>query len=163
MFARAHGPSNPGLVRNGPSGARCEGHAPQNRPARPVGAAPGPLDQWSRPSAQTPGVRPKSPIPMPSRSVKPAGNRPSYGRYTAGSDASDRETGMRGTAACVPGWGPAAVSARSGKSAGSLRRGRGSVRRMLTCPASWGEDGRGAAGPSGTRDSRGSGHGTRGR
>jgi hypothetical protein len=41
MLARPHGPSNPGHVKNGPSGRR--------------GAAPRSLDQWSRPHAQGPG------------------------------------------------------------------------------------------------------------
>ncbi len=50
MFARAHGPSNPGLVKNDPSGARCGGNRPGAAPSRTVGAVPGSLDQWSRPS-----------------------------------------------------------------------------------------------------------------
>ena len=33
MFARAHGPSNPGLVKNGPSGDGCGGHSPRIRAA----------------------------------------------------------------------------------------------------------------------------------
>jgi hypothetical protein len=45
MFARVHGPSNPGVVKNGPSGPD---------------AAPGRLDQWSRPSARAPGAHPES-------------------------------------------------------------------------------------------------------
>jgi len=31
MFARAHGPSNPGLVKNGASGAGCGAFAPHPR------------------------------------------------------------------------------------------------------------------------------------
>jgi hypothetical protein len=46
MFARPHGPSNPGHVKNGPSGRR--------------GAAPRSLDQWSRPHAQGPRGHPES-------------------------------------------------------------------------------------------------------
>jgi hypothetical protein len=46
VFARAHGPCNPGLVKNGLSG---------------VGAAPDRLDQWSRSSARVP-ERARSPL-----------------------------------------------------------------------------------------------------
>ena len=49
MVARVHGPSNPGLVKNGPSGARCGGTRPGTAPSRTADAAPGSLDQWSRP------------------------------------------------------------------------------------------------------------------
>ena len=75
MFARAHGPSNPGLVKNGPSGAGCGGIRPGSAPPHPADAAPPPLDQWSRPSSRTPGAHPESPTPMPSRSARPAGHR----------------------------------------------------------------------------------------
>jgi hypothetical protein len=34
VVARAHGPSNPGLVKNGPSGARCGGIRPGTAPSR---------------------------------------------------------------------------------------------------------------------------------
>jgi hypothetical protein len=37
------------------------------------------LDQWSRPFTQVLGGCPEAPIPMPSRSVRPAGDRHSYG------------------------------------------------------------------------------------
>jgi hypothetical protein len=78
MFARAHGPSNPGLVKNGPSGARCGANRPGAAPCSAARAALGSLDQWSRPSARAPGTRLASPMPMPSRSVKPAGKRHSH-------------------------------------------------------------------------------------
>jgi len=60
MFARAHAPSNPGLARNGPFGTRSGGVRAGWMPSRPVGVTLGPLDQWSRPSAYAPGVRPES-------------------------------------------------------------------------------------------------------
>ena len=75
-FARVHGPSNPGLVKTGHP-------APAPAPAPPRSR----LDQWSRPSARAPGAHPESPIPMPSRSVKPTGNRRSHDGYIAGVDA----------------------------------------------------------------------------
>jgi hypothetical protein len=57
----------------------CGGMRPGAAPSRPAGAAPGSLDQWSRPLAQAPGAHPESSMPMPSRSVRPAGNRHSGG------------------------------------------------------------------------------------
>jgi hypothetical protein len=75
MFARAHGPSNPGLVKNGPSDA--------------PDAAPGSLDQWSRPHTQTEGA-PGVPIPMRSHSVQPAGKRHSHSGYVTGAGARAR-------------------------------------------------------------------------
>ena len=55
------------------------GMRPGAAPPRPANAAPPPLDQWSRPLRRAPGARLESPIPMPSRSVRPAGNRHSCG------------------------------------------------------------------------------------
>jgi len=72
MFARAHGPSNLGLVKIWPGWRRIRGRAPGSGPLCPVGAVPTPLDQWSRPLRRAPGARPESPMPMPSRSVKTA-------------------------------------------------------------------------------------------
>jgi hypothetical protein len=65
MFARVHGPSNPGFVKNGPSGAGCGGFAPI-RAATSGRRSSAPLDQWSRPSSRTLGAHPESPTPMPS-------------------------------------------------------------------------------------------------
>jgi len=72
-------PAIGGLVKNGPPGARCGGMPSGTAPSRTAGAAPDSLDQWSRPSWRAPGARPESPIPMPSRSARPAGNRHSCG------------------------------------------------------------------------------------
>jgi hypothetical protein len=55
------------------------GHAPRSRAATSGQRRPAPLDQWSRPSRRAPGARLESPVPMPSRSVRPAGNRHSCG------------------------------------------------------------------------------------
>jgi hypothetical protein len=52
---------------------------PGAAPPRPVDAAPPPLDQWSRPLRRMPGAHLESPMPMSSRSVRPAGNRHSCG------------------------------------------------------------------------------------
>jgi hypothetical protein len=79
VVARAHGPSNPGVVKNGPTGARCRGIRPRTSPSRTVNAAPNSLDQWSRPPARAPGVRAVSPMPMSLRNARPAGNRHSCG------------------------------------------------------------------------------------
>jgi hypothetical protein len=89
-------------------------------------------------------------MPMPSRSVRPAGNRHWYGGYTAG-PATPGRPAMRGTTArCSKVTAPAVVSARSGKSAGACAGTRSSVRRMLTCPASWSEDSHSRARSPGT-------------
>ena len=79
MFARQHGSSNPGLVRNGPRGAGSRGMRPGSAPPRPADAGPPPVDRWSRPSRQVPGARTESPIPMPSHRARSAGNRHSRG------------------------------------------------------------------------------------
>jgi hypothetical protein len=73
VFARAHGPRNPGLVKNGASGARCGGIRPGTAPSRTVSTARALLDQWSRPPRGTRGALPRSTIPMRSRSARPAG------------------------------------------------------------------------------------------
>jgi hypothetical protein len=96
VVARAHGSSNPGLVKNGPPCARCGGVLPGTAPSRTAGAAPGSLDQWSRPPARAVGAHPESPIPMPSRSVQPAGKRHSHGGYVSGADAPDRPVACQG-------------------------------------------------------------------
>jgi hypothetical protein len=88
MFARAHGPSNPGLVKNDPSGARCGGNRPGVAPSRTVGAVPGSLDQWSRPSGRACGTRPESHSDAVTFS-EPAGKRHSHGGYVGGADAPD--------------------------------------------------------------------------
>ena len=62
-FARERGPSNPGLVKNGPSEAPCGGTLPGFAPLRPADAAPGSLDQWSRPLPRVPGACPESLFP----------------------------------------------------------------------------------------------------
>jgi hypothetical protein len=107
VFARAHGLSNPGLVKTGPSRRRRRSLAP--------------LDQWSRPSTRL-LERAISATEL-SRSVKPAGNRHSYG-YIAGAGTPGRLVACRrcGTAAryfrvAVP----TVAGARSGKSAGYFR------------------------------------------
>jgi hypothetical protein len=79
VVARAHGPSNPGLVKNGASGAWRGGIRPRTAPPCRAGAAPGSLDQWSRPSRQGRAERAGVPIPVPSHTVRPAGNRHSCG------------------------------------------------------------------------------------
>ena len=68
MFARAHGPSNPGLVKNDPSGARCGGNRPGAAPSRTAGAVPGSLDQWSRPSRS--GMRNAPGVPFRCRHIQ---------------------------------------------------------------------------------------------
>jgi len=55
------------------------GHSPRNRATSYGRRSPGSLDQWSRPSRRTSGARPQAPMPMPSRTVRPAGNRHSCG------------------------------------------------------------------------------------
>jgi hypothetical protein len=50
VVARVHGPNNPGLVKNGPSGAACGGTRPGTTPPRLPSAVSGSLDQWCRPS-----------------------------------------------------------------------------------------------------------------
>ena len=154
MFAREFGPSNPGLVKNGPSGARCGGTRPGAAPSRTARRRPGLLDQWSRPFTRAPGARPESPIPMPSHSVRPAGNRHPYGGYVAGADAPDRPGDARDSGKVLPGGG-ADCRRRSKRQVrwGILGDG-GSVRRILTCPAGWGEDGHSRAGCPGTTGCR---------
>jgi hypothetical protein len=68
MFARAHGPSDPGLVKNGPSGARCGGNRSGAASSRTAGAAPGSLDQWSRPSRS--GMRNAPGVPFRCRHIQ---------------------------------------------------------------------------------------------
>jgi hypothetical protein len=98
VVARAHGPSNPGLVKNGPSGTGCGGTRPGSAPSRTANAAPDPLDQWSRPLAQAPRAHSESSIPMPSHSVKPAGKRHSHGGYAGGADAPSIPVACQGCA-----------------------------------------------------------------
>jgi hypothetical protein len=50
LVARAHGPSNPGLVKTARPAPDAGVFAPGTVPSRTVGAAPSLLDQWSRPS-----------------------------------------------------------------------------------------------------------------
>ncbi len=70
----------------------------QKRPIRRPGAAPGSLDQWSRPHTQGPRVHPESPIPIPSRSVQPAGKRHSQGGYVAGAGTRSTSAACQGCA-----------------------------------------------------------------
>jgi len=72
--------------------------APGTAPPRAADAAPGSLGQWSRPPARAPGAHPESPIPMSSRSVRPAGKRHSYGGCVAGADTSDGPVTRQGCA-----------------------------------------------------------------
>jgi hypothetical protein len=123
--------------------------APGAVPSRTADAALDLLDQWSRPSVRAPGVRPESPIPMPSRLVKPAGNRHSYGGSSLALTPQARQ-GCAGQRQGVPGWRFPLPSALEAASPLGLRRDRNSVRRILTCPASWGEDGHSRAGCPGT-------------
>jgi hypothetical protein len=164
VVARAHGPSNPGLVKNGPPGARCGSIRPGTAPSRTGGTSRGSLDQWSRPSARAPGAHPESPIPMPSCSVKPAGNRHSCGDTPlmprAGTPVTSR--GCAGRRRGVPRrWcrrlSPLeAVSPLVTSVCTRFRvRLRGSAetaaacRRILACPASWGQGGHSRAGRPG--------------
>jgi len=101
MFARAHGPSNPGLVKTARPAPDAGGNRAGAAPSRTARAAPGSLDQWSRPSARAPGALQESPIPMPSRSVRPAGKRHSHGGYVAGADAPNRPDACQG---CTGQW-----------------------------------------------------------
>jgi hypothetical protein len=81
------------------SRARTRQSGACQKTARPApDAALGSLDQWSRPSTREPGARPESPIPMPSRSVQPAGNRHSHGGYVAGADAPSTPVACQGCA-----------------------------------------------------------------
>ena len=48
---------------------------PRAARSRMASPAPGSQDQWSRPPTRRPGAHPKSPVPMPSRSARPAGHR----------------------------------------------------------------------------------------
>ena len=84
-----------GACQKRPVRRRMRGHAPGSAPFRTADAAPDPLDQWSRPS-RAPGARPESPMPMPSRSVRPAGNRHSYGGYAGGADAPGTPVACQG-------------------------------------------------------------------
>jgi hypothetical protein len=147
VVARAHGPSNRSLVKNGPSGAWRGGIRPGFGPPRPADATPGSLDQWSRPSAPAPGACPESPIPMPSRSVRPAGKRHSHGGYFAGADAP-----------CTPVTCQGCAGQRQGASRWRCRPPSAleAVNPLgtLTCPASWGDDGHSRAGCPGRRDCR---------
>jgi len=86
VAAHADGPRNPGLVKNGPSGAWRGGNRARTALPRPAGATPDSLDQWSRPPARDRERARESPMPMPSRSVQPAGKRHSYGGYAGGAD-----------------------------------------------------------------------------
>jgi hypothetical protein len=101
---------------------QIRGHAPASRAVshgrRRSGltraAAPDSLDQWSRPSMRAPETRPDSPMPMLSRSVRPAGNRHSYRGYVAGTGAPGRPvTCQRCTGATrFPGGGSRALRGR---------------------------------------------------
>jgi hypothetical protein len=75
VVARQHGPSNPGFVKKRAVRRPMRGHSPRSRAASYGRRRPGSLDRWSRPPARALGARPDSPIPMPSRSVRPAGQR----------------------------------------------------------------------------------------
>ncbi len=165
MFAREFRPSTGRLVKSGPPSAGCGGMRPGAAPSRTANAAPGSLDQWSIPSTRAAGARPESPMPMPSRSVRPAGNRHSYGGYVAGADASDGPVTCqecRGQRQGVSGWRcrlPPALEAASplGTSVCTRFRARlrgsaetaAACRRILACPASRGEGGHSRAGCQG--------------
>ena len=135
MFAREFGPSNLGLVKSGPSGAGCGGMR-RSRAATSGPTPPHPPDQWSRPPWRGPRARLKSPMPMPSRSVRPAGNRHSCGdmpptpptRYAAicqGCAGLRRDMPRR--------WRHRRVSARSDKSAGHFRPSGNGARNVGRC------------------------------
>lgn len=91
----------------------------QTRPdwSRPVGR------DWSRPLRQAPKARPECPIPMPSRSVKPAGKPLLTCRCAAGADAPAQSAFCLGAriAKVPPGGDVIAADARSGESAGHFR------------------------------------------
>jgi hypothetical protein len=72
--SRARTP-HPVLVKNGPPSAGSRAVRPRTAPPRPANTAPGSLDLWSRPSWRELGGLLECPIPMSSRSVKPAGSR----------------------------------------------------------------------------------------
>ena len=142
VVARAHGPSNPGLVKNGPIRRPRRGICPRAGPSPTACAAPGSLDQWSRPPTRAPGARPESPIPMPSRSVQPAGRRHLWRRRRRRGhpERAGCTPGVRGTAAIrVRLAVPAAAGVRGvnplGTSARSFRPGRGSAGPTAACAA----------------------------
>jgi hypothetical protein len=119
MFAPCLLASSDLVLRGWPVRCRIKGHRPGAAPPRPADAPPG---QWSGPSRRAPGARVESPIPMPSRNVRPAGNRHSCGDTPLMPRARPAGylPGMRGAAAWLSqAVVPTAVSARSGKSAGT--------------------------------------------
>ena len=64
-----------GTCQKRPVRRRIRGHSPRIRAATSGRPRPPRLDQWSRPSRSAPGSCLESPMPMPSRIVRPAGNR----------------------------------------------------------------------------------------
>jgi len=163
-----------GSCQKRPARRPMRGHSPRNRAVSYGRRPPGSLDQWSRPSARAPGAHPESPMPMTSRSVRPAGKRHSHGGYAGGADAPDRPVACKGRAGqrqCASGrrcrlprrskrlirWALPSAHA-SGRGYGGPA-GDGSVRRMLTYPASGGEDGRSRAGCPDPAGDSGAGNG----
>ena len=115
------------------------GHSPRIRAATPGRPAPPPPDQWSRPTWRAPGARLKSSMPMPSRSVRPAGNRHSCGDMPPAPPTryADYLPGCAGLRRDTPGrWRHRRVSARSDKSAGHSVWKRCPERRALSPPYS---------------------------
>jgi len=144
------------------------GNRPGAAPSRTADAVPGSLDQWSRPSRWGHAERARSPILMPSHSVRPAGKRHSHDEYVGGADAQTGRlpaTDARDSGKALPGGHADCGGARSGKSAGhfpsvraSVRcsgtaRHSGSTRRKLARPASRGERGHSRDGRPGRHDS----------
>jgi hypothetical protein len=74
VVARAHGPGNPEACQKRPVRHRIWGHGAGIALPRPVRAAPGSLDQWSRPSLRAAGAGPGRPMLMLSRNAISAGD-----------------------------------------------------------------------------------------